>query len=258
MTQHSDKEDSLNTEMTNDNTQDLTSEEKSVDPNLTETNGLDSEPTKETKDPSTKEEVVEELSEVDQLKKELDEKEKKILKLNDKLLRTHAKIKNTERRIKKDADLRIFESKKRMLNHMIIVSNNLDRALSVEWPENTQEYREGIQLIAKNVNDLLDISGVIEIKSLGEMYDIIKHEAVGITPYNGPENRVIDVIEKGYLLDGKVLLAAKVILSIKPQKPKPTEEKPTEKDKKDTEVSEVLDVKDVSETLEEKKSDQPS
>lgn len=178
------------------------------------------------------EEPVEELSELDSIKKELAEKEKIITELQDKLLRAHAKSKNVERQAKKDADLRIFESKKRLLSYSIDVKDNIDRALVAEWPENTETHRQGIELISQSVDDLLGMSGVIEIKAKGEMYDIIKHLAISSIPYDGPENRVIDELEKGYLLDGRVLRPAKVIVSVKPKKESPKKENTEEKSDK--------------------------
>ncbi len=176
-----------------------------------------------------KETEIEELSEEEKLKLEITEKDKKIKDLEDKLLRLHAQIRNTEKQIKKDAEIRIFESKKRLLRYSISVKDNIDRALSLTWPENTDTHREGIQLISTSIDELFDMSGVVKIKAMGEMYDIVKHEAVGSTPYNGPENRVIEVVEKGFLLDGKVLRPAKVIVSVKEQKTTKKEEQAEDK-----------------------------
>ena len=72
---------------------------------------------------------------------------------------------------------------------------------------------------------MFSMENIKPIEAKGEMYDLTKHEIVARVPYDGPENRVIDVIEKGYSMDGKLLRSAKVAISMKRPKEQPKEQK---------------------------------
>ena len=168
------------------------------------------------------EEPKKELSEMEKLQLEIDEKNKEIESLKDKMLRTQAQASNDKKRFKHDADLSAFETKKRLLKKMLDIRDNIDRALdSFNAEDDSQKvHYEGIKLIANQIDDMFAIEDIKELKAKGEMYDLLKHEIVARVPYDGPENRVIDIVQKGYTLNGKLLRAAKVAISMKKQKEK--------------------------------------
>lgn len=162
-----------------------------------------------------------ELSAEEKLKLELEEKNKEIESLKDKLLRQQAQAANDKKRFKSDADLSAFETKKRLLKKILDIRDNIDRALSsFNLDDDAQKvHYEGIKIIATQFDDMFDIEGIKPIEAKGEMYDLLKHEIVARIPYDGPENRVIEVVQKGYTLNGKLLRTAKVAISMKKQKP---------------------------------------
>ena len=184
-------------------------------------------------DDEQKEEEKPELTELEKLQLEIQEKEKEIASLKDKNLRIQAQAANDRKRYKADADMSAFETKKRFLKRVLDIRDNIERALaSFDLTDEKQKtHAEGITMIATQFDDMFSIEGIQEMKAKGEMYDLLKHEVVSRVPYNGPENRVIDVVQKGYLMNNKVLRVAKVILSMKPPKEEPKQKEHKNKDK---------------------------
>ena len=153
-----------------------------------------------------------ELSEEEKLKLELAEKNKEIESLKDKLLRQQAQASNDKKRFKSDAELSAFETKKRLLKKMLDIRDNIDRALiSFNLEDEAQKvHYEGIKIIATQMDDLFALEDIKPIEANGEMYDFLNHDIVARVPYDGPENRVIDVVQKGYMMNGKLLRTDKV------------------------------------------------
>ena len=182
--------------------------------------------TEDKMDPETPKEPEVELSAEEKLKIELEEKNKEIASLKDKLLRQQAQASNDKKRIKSDADLNAFETKKRLLKKMLDIRDNIDRALaSFNQDDKIQKvHHDGIKIIASQIDDMFDMEGIKAIEAKGEMYDLLKHEIVARVPYDGPENRVIDVVQKGYSMNGKLLRTAKVAISMKRPKEQPKAE----------------------------------
>lgn len=180
----------------------------------------------ESSQPEVPKEPEVELSPEEKLQKELEEKTKEITSLKDKLLRQQAQASNDKKRYKADADRSAFDAKKRFLKKILDIRDNIDRALaSFNKEDETQKVHfDGIQLIAHQFDDMFSFENIKPIEAKGEMYDLTKHEIVARVPYDGPENRVIDVIQKGYSMDGKLLRTAKVAISMKKPKETPAEQ----------------------------------
>lgn len=180
-----------------------------------------------------------ELSVEEKLKLELDEKNKEIESLKDKLLRQQAQASNDKKRFKADADLSAFETKKRLLKKILDIRDNIDRALSsFNLDDEAQKvHYDGIKIIATQFDDMFDLEGIKPIEAKGEMYDLLKHEIVARVPYDGPENRVIDVVQKGYSMNGKLLRTAKVAISMKKQAKEPSKEQSKQEDTNKSDVN---------------------
>ncbi len=76
-----------------------------------------------------------------------------------------------------------------------------------------QHLSEGMVGIQKQLADILDKNGVEEIKSVGEKFNPEFHEAMEQVESEMPEGTIVQEVQKGYLINGKVLRAAKVKLS---------------------------------------------
>ena len=156
---------------------------------------------------TSQEEVVEE-------KKELSF-EDKFNEINNKYLRLSAEFDNYRKRsLKEKMDL-IKSAGEDILVNILPVMDNFERALnSIAENKETESIKEGIVLIYNNFNDFLKQRGVQEIEAVGEELDTDFHEAITKIPAQKEEQKgkIMDVIEKGYLLHGKVIRFAKVVI----------------------------------------------
>lgn len=166
-----------------------------------------SEAPEEKKDNSTEPER-ENLSETDRLKLE-------ILSLNDKFLRLYSEFENYKKRVSRD---RIEMSKTAgtdIFVSLLPVLDDFERANKAlnELPEAVAA-REGINLIYSKLKNTLLQKGLLEMKSSGEVFDSDLHEAVTMAAAPGPEmkGKVLEELEKGYFLNGKVIRHAKVVV----------------------------------------------
>ena len=82
-----------------------------------------------------------------------------------------------------------------------------------DQPDNSS--LEGINLIYLKFKNILTQKGIEDIKTLGESFNTDFHEAVTTIPSENDEQKgkVVEVVEKGYLLNGKVIRYAKVIVA---------------------------------------------
>ncbi|MFA5188652.1 MAG: nucleotide exchange factor GrpE [Patescibacteria group bacterium] len=100
-----------------------------------------------------------------------------------------------------------------LLMEVLPIYDNLKKAILVAGEEKNN-WLEGIKQIKKQLEDLLKDHGVEEIKTLGEKFNPEFHEAISKEKKEGVEaDTIIVELSSGYLLKGKVLVAAKVIVA---------------------------------------------
>lgn len=177
------------------------------------------EKTEEKKNDQSENEINVEKKEVKKKKKKekskTEELEEKLEIVNDKYLRLSAEYDNYRKRTLKERMELMKSAGEDILINFLPVMDNIDRAnLSVTEAKDIEAVKEGIQLIHKNLADFLKERGVIEMDSKGEIFNTDLHEA--ITKIPAPEEamkgKVVDVIEKGYMIKDKVLRYAKVVV----------------------------------------------
>jgi molecular chaperone GrpE len=141
--------------------------------------------------------------------------EEKIAEMNDKFLRLYSEYDNFRKRsIKERAEL-IKTAGESIINSMLPVLDDLERALAAMKDLKENPSFEGINLIYLKFKNILSQKGVEEIKPTGENFNTDFHEAVTTIPAENEEQKgkVVEVTEKGYLLNGKVIRFAKVIVA---------------------------------------------
>lgn len=135
--------------------------------------------------------------------------------LKDKHLRLQAEFDNFRRRtIKEKADL-IAQAGERVLCDLLPVIDNFDRALdSIATAESVEGVKEGIDLIYSQFQSFLTKQGVAEIEAKEKDFDADQQEAIARFPVEeeAKKGKVIDVTQKGYTLNGKVIRFAKVVV----------------------------------------------
>ncbi len=140
----------------------------------------------------------------------------------ERLLRTAAEAENSKKRIEADAEKQLKFANKNLIEGLIPVMDSLEAAIK-SVSENLEEgdtlkdfstFNEGVQLVHKQLMDVLRIQGLTPIQAVGEMFDPNLHEAVFAAESDDiPEGNVIDVYRCGYLLHEQVLRAAQVAVS---------------------------------------------
>lgn len=150
-------------------------------------------------------------------KLEVAKKEEELRKLHDKYLRTCAEFENYKKRnIKEQMEFAKYANEK-ILRELLPVIDNLDRAIL--HSKETRDFNgliEGVELTYKQFLDSLGRFGVKVVQSIGEPFDPSKHQAMGqIESDKYEENIVIEELQKGYLLEGRVLRPALVNISRK-------------------------------------------
>jgi molecular chaperone GrpE len=85
----------------------------------------------------------------------------------------------------------------------------------VEEDESVRQYREGVELVFKQLGDVLAKLGVVPFDALGEHFDPYRHEAlIREENWDAPENTVIEVIRPGYLYKDRLLRPAQVKVAV--------------------------------------------
>ena len=151
----------------------------------------------------------------------------------DRLLRTAAEAENSKKRLELDAQKQLKYANKNIIEGIIPVLDSLDAAIKSisqkdDESENTSDiehFSEGVQLVQKQLLDLLKIHGLTSIQAVGEPFNPNHHEAVFATESDDvPEGNVIEEFRCGYQLHDQIIRAAQVTVS----KGKPEEEVETE------------------------------
>lgn len=135
--------------------------------------------------------------------------------LKDKHLRLQAEFDNYRRRtVKEKADL-IATASEKVLVDVLPVVDDLDRAMeSISTAQDIDAIREGLDLIVNKFQSFLKSNGVSEIEAKNLDFDADKHNAV--TKFPAPsedlKGKVIDVVKKGYTLNGKIIRFSQVVV----------------------------------------------
>lgn len=156
-------------------------------------------------------EVAITTEELDKLKAALKEKEQ----LQDKYLRLAAEFENFKKRMYKEQEQFLQFSNERILMQLLPIIDNFDRAREIAKGHKPGEvFSEGVEMILNQLHKLLKDNGVEKVKTIGERFDPHIHEAIATIETDKYEEDIIaEEISSGYLINGKLLRAAKVRIS---------------------------------------------
>ena len=144
----------------------------------------------------------------------LQEMGEKLAEAQDKYVRLYSEYENYRKRTNMEkADL-IINGGKEMIKAVLPVVDDMERALSAMSDE--EAAKEGVQLIFNKLMNILAQKGLKPIEAKGQKFDENLHEAVTQFPASeeGQKGTVVDVVEKGYYLNDKVLRYAKVVVAV--------------------------------------------
>jgi molecular chaperone GrpE len=155
---------------------------------------------------AAREEAVEDAtaSEVERLKAERDD-------LYDRLLRKSAEFDNYRKRIDKERRGQAEWAAADVLTDILSVLDDFDRALAVDAPPEAQVYRAGVELIHRQLGEMLRKRGLVAVETVGQDFDPHMHQAVAYDESPGArEGEVIGELRKGYRLGDRLLRPALV------------------------------------------------
>lgn len=146
-------------------------------------------------------------NQLEELKAALHEKEALCAK-------TQAEFENYRKRTAKDGNVEAKAVIRELLSDLVAVQDSFDRAFQSEALKAEPQVYQGMRSIQRQIHQLLEQRDVLTFDSIGQPFDPSLHEAVDTEPsHKYPEATVSREIEKGYLWEGKVLRAAKVVVA---------------------------------------------
>ncbi len=133
----------------------------------------------------------------------------------DRLLRKQAEFENFRKRTEKEKQEFYDFALAKFLLGLLPVIDGLERGLSVSEGETIEGYRRGIELILKQLRDLLSSAGVQPIRATGQMFDPNLHQAVLREESSVlPENEIIEEMQRGYTFKDRLLRPSMVKVSV--------------------------------------------
>lgn len=138
----------------------------------------------------------------------------------DSVLRTQAEMQNLRRRVERDIQNAHKFALERFVGDLLPVVDNLERALAAfddTDDQHTVALVEGVELTLKNFLDVLQRYQVEPIDPRGKPFDPDLHQAMSMVPTGEVEpNTVVDVFQKGYQLNGRLVRPAMVVVAKAP------------------------------------------
>lgn len=146
-------------------------------------------------------------------KEEKKDTEKELQETKEKYLRLLAEFDNFRKRTEREKTQLSSIIKANTVKQFLPILDNLQKAL-----ENSEQHRskiiEGIELIVKNFNNILENTGVKEIKTEDEIFNPSYHEALQVQQSDEyPPNTILKTLEKGYTYKDMLIRPARVIVS---------------------------------------------
>jgi molecular chaperone GrpE len=132
--------------------------------------------------------------------------EEKLAQSEDRYVRLYAEFDNYKKRVIKDKEEIRFNAKVSMVTPILDLDNDISIAIKNIKDETT---KEGVQLIANKLENFLKSQGIESIQT--ETYDEDLHEVISVVETG--ESKILDVIGKGYMLNGKAFRHPKIVLS---------------------------------------------
>lgn len=131
--------------------------------------------------------------------------EKQLKEAEDKYLLLYADFENYKRRVQKDKDEIKSNTKVSMLNSILDMDNDIVHAIKNIKDEDA---KKGVELIANKIGSFLKSNGIEPIQTLS--YDEDLHEVISVLEIG--ESKIIEVVSKGYTMDGKPFRFPKIVL----------------------------------------------
>ena len=191
----------------------------------------------ETKDPKNQEPrqqpetpipAGETAGEVERLRQKIEELQKTSDSLKDQLLRRAAEFENYKRRVEADFGNLIRNANEGLLLSLIPILNDFVRSMKLgKELKDHDAFFKGVELIHNKLTKVLETQGLVPFASAGKPFDVDYHDALLQIPRSDlPPHTVIEEVERGYMLNDRVLRHAKVVVSSEVESPAEAEKGP--------------------------------
>jgi len=138
--------------------------------------------------------------------------EEKLAEAEAQVLYVKAEGENIRKRSVEDIDKARKFALERFSGELLSVKDSLDAALAVE-NANLESYKNGVEITQKQLINVFEKFGINEINALGEKFDPNQHQAISMVESEEEPNKILTVLQKGYLLNERVIRPALVTVS---------------------------------------------
>jgi molecular chaperone GrpE len=148
--------------------------------------------------------------EMERLRRTAAEAEKRVLQ-------AQAEAENFRKRMRRDLEDQLKFAATDLVVDLLEVRDNLKRAIDASQSgQESAGLREGVQMVVKQMDDVLAKHGVVEIPAEGEVFDPNLHEAISQIPSETESGRIAHVAVSGFTLHGRVIRPSQVVVSTGP------------------------------------------
>jgi molecular chaperone GrpE len=171
--------------------------------------------TEQQEDQNKKETKKDKAHKKSKVEEQLEQAENELLELKDKHIRLQAEFDNYRKRTLKERMELLKTASESLLVSILPVIDDFDRAVqTLDKVEEEGHLKDGVMLIYNKFQDFLKQNGVKEIEAKEQPFDTDLHEAITKipAPTKDLKGKIVDVVQKGYYLNDKVIRFSKVVI----------------------------------------------
>ncbi|MFC0400616.1 nucleotide exchange factor GrpE [Paraburkholderia rhizosphaerae] len=142
----------------------------------------------------------------------LAEAQAKVAELQESFLRAKAETENVRRRAQEDIAKAHKFAIENFAEHLLPVVDSLEAAVT-HSSDDLVKVREGVELTLRQLTGALEKGRVVALNPVGEKFDPHRHQAVSMVPAEQEANTVVSVLQKGYVINDRVLRPALVTVA---------------------------------------------
>lgn len=151
--------------------------------------------------------------ELTELKERLAKAEEMAKKNQDNYLRSLAEIENIRKRNNRDREEYIKYASVTMVKKLLPVIDDFERAIDTNTTQDFESLHKGMEMIFKKLLEVIKSEGVEPIEALGKQFDPEYHQPLMMEESTEPANTVIEEMQKGYMMHGRVIRPSLVKVS---------------------------------------------
>lgn len=150
--------------------------------------------------------------ELEKIKTLIETQKKEIEEKDDRLKRLMAEFDNFKKRSQKERDVLYNSLVSEIFQSLLPVIDNLEKAVSAKTEDTG--YKQGVEMVLKQFQDVLNANGIKEIESVGKTFNPELHEAIGtVTDESLGEKEIKEEYRKGYIIGDKVIRHSLVVVA---------------------------------------------